>query len=384
MLLLVEDDDVDARRVVRLLRKRLQSLEIVRVTTVADALAAAKECRPAVILADLTLPDAQKLDAVRALIDVAPNTPLIVQSGRNDSKTPVEALSLGAEDYLVKDELTPDGLFRSLRYAITRHQLRVDLETALVDLKATNADLEEMLAVFAHDLRGPIRKARLLSGRIVSGSPTPDAGISQMQGMMDAALCQVDELVRTMLDYESLRRIEVAREPVDVAVVVADSVEMLQAELDAAGGTCRCLVSHDLVAAATPELLTQVFVHLLSNSIKFRRQDLPPAITVSGEAVGGRLMLAVSDNGRGIPEGQGHRATQVMQRLHPDEASGHGFGLAICRRIVEGLGGELRVQAGSEGGTTVLVDLPEGRSRSASSGRLVRRRHRAATNRDAT
>lgn len=79
--------------------------------------------RPACVLLDLGLPDAHGLAALSAIVETAPDIPVIVLTGRRDNAG-TEALAAGAEDYLVKDVLTADLLERSVRYAIERKRAR--------------------------------------------------------------------------------------------------------------------------------------------------------------------------------------------------------------------------------------------------------------------
>jgi len=118
-ILLVEDDHGDAVLVQACLADAGVGEELVTWTrTFADAIAALAD-EPGCILLDLGLPDAAGLPAVRALVTAAGNTPVIVLTGRLE-RDGAEALAAGAQDYLVKDTLSGEGLQRSIRYAVER------------------------------------------------------------------------------------------------------------------------------------------------------------------------------------------------------------------------------------------------------------------------
>lgn len=80
-----------------------------------------------IILLDLGLPDAQGMDAVRRAHAAAPRVPLVVLTGLDDEAVAAQALQEGAQDYLVKGQLLPVGLFRALRYAVERKSMEAAL-----------------------------------------------------------------------------------------------------------------------------------------------------------------------------------------------------------------------------------------------------------------
>ncbi len=133
-LLLVEDNPGDARLVREMLTatERWSVRHVDRLAAAIDALSeqpagavllelGARAEQPArVVLLDLGLPDSQGLDTVRRMAAAAPDMPLVVLTGQNDPELGRQALRAGAQDYLAKDEMTPRGVIRAIRYAIER------------------------------------------------------------------------------------------------------------------------------------------------------------------------------------------------------------------------------------------------------------------------
>ncbi len=123
-VLLVEDDEGDALLVRECLRDAgLEEDDLTWCRTVAEGVEALAE-RPSCVLLDLGLPDAQGLEALHTVVAQVTTTPVIVLTGRHD-RTGVEAVAAGAQDYLIKDDLTPELLDRTIRYAVHRRQAQV-------------------------------------------------------------------------------------------------------------------------------------------------------------------------------------------------------------------------------------------------------------------
>lgn len=96
-----------------------------------------------VVLLDLTLPDSQGTDTVLATCGVAPSLPVVVLTNRDDDAHALEALSNGAQDYLIKGQIDPDLLTRCFRYAIKRKGAETELIDAQDELRVRIAELEE-------------------------------------------------------------------------------------------------------------------------------------------------------------------------------------------------------------------------------------------------
>ena len=144
-------------------------------------------------------------------------------------------------------------------------------------------------------------------------------------------------------------------EPVDLDVVLENAVEDLQLKI----------VERDaeITADSLPRVegdggqLRQVFQNLLSNAIEY--SDEPPRIDVSVERRDARCVVSVSDEGIGIDPADADRIFEVFQRLHHrEEHPGTGIGLALCQRIVERHGGEIRVDSEPGEGSTFSFTLP--------------------------
>lgn len=122
-VLLLEDDDIDAEGVRRALAASSDTrYTLFRADTLAHALDALRTQTFGVVLSDLSLPDSKGVCTVASINESAPQTPIVVLSGQADESVALEAVKVGAQDYLLKGQLETTSLRRAIRYAIQRKQ----------------------------------------------------------------------------------------------------------------------------------------------------------------------------------------------------------------------------------------------------------------------
>lgn len=146
-VLLVEDNAAEARLLQEILKSTvLQSFQLVPVQRMREAIASLRAEHFDIALLDLTLPDSTGLASLDAIIREAPSLPIVVLTNTNDDDLAIDAVRHGAQDYLVKRQVNPDLLIRSMRYAIERKQaaeaLREANEILEQRVQARTAELE--------------------------------------------------------------------------------------------------------------------------------------------------------------------------------------------------------------------------------------------------
>jgi DNA-binding response OmpR family regulator len=162
-ILLVEDDEIFAELTVVILAESGFSADRTFIVgSIADASYVLRSGAVDLILADLSLPDAYGLDVVRSCRELAPDLPIVVLTACRDVDVALEALTAGAQDYLVKGEFNDEDLMRAIRYSMARSRgeaaLRATmraLEESNRQLGESNGQLEQYASIASHDLRSP-------------------------------------------------------------------------------------------------------------------------------------------------------------------------------------------------------------------------------------
>lgn len=134
-ILLIEDNPGDARLIRESLRETGRGTVLVHVETMKDAEKEINNGRFDVLLLDLSLPDTRGLNTVAAANAVAPNIPIVVLTGLDDETLALEAVRIGAQDYLIKGQTLGPLLMRAMTYAIERQRLTLELKEALATVK---------------------------------------------------------------------------------------------------------------------------------------------------------------------------------------------------------------------------------------------------------
>jgi PAS domain S-box-containing protein len=235
-----------------------------------------------------------------------------------------------------------------------------NLEKTMVELKRSNDELEQFAYVASHDLQEPLRMvasytqliAQRYKGRLDSDADEFIAyavdGCKRMQG-----------LIQDLLSYSRAGASGGTLQETSCERALARAVRNLQATAEESAA----VVTHDVLPTIVTDetQLVQVFQNLVGNAIKYRGRE-PPAIHVSASReAGDEWIFSVRDNGLGIEPQYFDRIFILFQRLHGQgEYEGTGIGLAMCKKIVDRLGGRIWVESQLTKGSNFYFALPAG------------------------
>lgn len=219
------------------------------------------------------------------------------------------------------------------------------------ELARSNQDLEQFAYVASHDLQEPLRAVagslQLLQRRYQGQL---DERADEFIGHAVDGAIRMQALIEDLLAYSRVGRSEDAREPTDCAQVLDQVLKSLSVVIEETGAQIYRAALPTVLAH--PSQLTLVFQNLIGNAIKFRHEDRPARIGVGARRQGDMWVIWVEDNGIGIDPRYFERIFLVFQRLHTrTEYPGTGIGLAMCKRIIERLGGHIWVESAPGNGT---------------------------------
>jgi len=245
-----------------------------------------------------------------------------------------------------------------------RRQLEAHAMELEQRVRERTARLEESLAEFeafsyslSHDMRAPLRAIQSLTEVVVTdyGDRIPE-GVAYLRKVIFAAN-RLDRLIRDVLSFARISRSDIALQRVDVESLVQDIVAE-RPELQP--GNAEILVASPLAPVIGHDAsLTQCLSNLLDNAVKFVAPGVKPIVNVFTERVGDKVRIGVRDNGIGIDPHGKKRLFDLFARVAPRGSyEGTGVGLAIVRKAVSRMHGQIGVESSLGLGSTFWIELP--------------------------
>jgi signal transduction histidine kinase len=220
------------------------------------------------------------------------------------------------------------------------------------DLAQSNLRLEEFAYNAAHDLREPLRTISLFTSLLAQETQL-DARTRQMAGFIVDGAARMSVLVEDLLSF-ARTGIPAPHKRVDLRDAVGQAVQNLAVEIGTSGAIVKV---GQLPVVSTNEIqVIRLFQNLISNAVKYRREE-PLEIDVAAERRGPDWVVRIADNGLGIAPDDQARVFLPFVRLASRDVPGTGLGLAVCSKIVEGLGGTIWVDSAPGAGSTFCFTL---------------------------
>lgn len=284
----------------------------------------------------------------------------------------IGALSVGATEantFTEEDRVIVGELANQLAIAMEQSRLREELrhyteelEQLVRDrtqqLEEANNDLEAYAYSISHDLREPLRGiqgfAQIL--REDYGDRFDEAG-QEWLALIFRAAERMESMIQGLLIYNRLNRFNINLQPLNLNSVLSDALSQLELQIQQTGA--QVTVEEPLLEGIGHyPTMVQVMTNLLTNAIKFVTPGVQPRVRVWSEQREQRVCLWVEDNGIGIALADQEGIFGVFERLHAEETyPGTGIGLAIVRRSIERMNGQIGVESEVGQGSRFWIEL---------------------------
>jgi len=250
--------------------------------------------------------------------------------------------------------------------------LNQQLMENILQLKATNEELDRFAYVASHDLQEPLRKIMIFGDRLANkyNDVLGDDAKEYLERMRKASE-RMQLLINNILDFSKFSAASQSFEQTNLNRLVDEVLSDLEIEIERK----KASISIDTLPSlwVIPGQFRQLMQNLLSNSLKFSKGDTSPVINVYAERVKGDQLganpsinpseeyckISVADNGIGFDEAYAEKIFVIFQRLHSNHLfEGTGIGLSICKKIVEKHNGTITATSIPDKGSIFSVVLP--------------------------
>ena len=374
-VLLIEDNLAEARLLKEILKgNEKKEFHLVNVSRLSEAISLLQQTNFDVILLDLTLPDSQGLESLAPLLITAPKLPIVVLTNTNDDNLALAALRQGAQDYLIKREVSLEILTRSLCYAIERKQMEEALRESNEALKMSviertnqlekaqelNQLKTEFVSMLSHDFRNPLNKILLSAGLLEESRDrlTKDQQVSYFR-MIRSAIKDMDQLLTEVLligradsgrlycQFDLVDLLDYCQKLVESFTVKPEPQLAIIFQVE--GSLERGLWDINLIK--------HILTNLLGNALKYSPQGNPVEFKIIVESE--QVVFKIVDRGIGIPSKDKENLFKPFYRgSNVDNIQGTGLGLAIVGRCVEAHKGQIHLESEEGKGTKITVILP--------------------------
>lgn len=337
-----------------------------------EGLAKVRQAPPGVVLLDVMMPDISGIELLQMIRDHDPDTVCIIITGYATVELAVEAMKLGAYDFIAKP-FSDDNLLLAVNKAVEKRHLtrearrlqEIEREAQrLAQEKAMLEELDQVKSAFmrrvAHELRAPVGAIESLLQSVLEGY-----GSRETQRLMQQRAAQRSRellaLIEDLLNLSRLKdvKIESRKKPVFLEEVLREVLSLHAAQAEEGGITLKVACADCPSVMADPAHISQLWTNLVSNAIKYtpRGGRVTVRLAPEGESIVGQ----VEDTGIGIAEADLPHLFEEFYRT--DEAKafaqhGTGLGLSIAKQVLDEYGGEVSVESELGRGTCFTFRLP--------------------------
>lgn len=278
--------------------------------------------------------------------------------------------------------LDPENPSKGELFALTditaRKQAERARENLLRELRAKNEELQSIVFVASHDLRGPlvniegfageIRRALEELNALLKQTALPadiserledllEKEIGESLHFISAGTAKMDSLLSGLLRLSRVGTATIRIEPLRMNALLQMVLGAMRYEIRRLGAQIHMDSLPDCLG--DPVQVNQIFSNLIDNALKYSRPEEPARVWISGRTEGNEVIYTVRDNGVGISPEHYEKIFEIFHRLNPDgPQKGEGLGLTIVRRILDRLDGRIWVESEAGCGASFFVALP--------------------------
>ena len=250
--------------------------------------------------------------------------------------------------------------------------LNAQLVKNVLHLKAVNEELDQFAYVASHDLQEPLRKIQVFCDKILLNN-NHDENTEKYFKKIIGSSKRMQSLINDLLSFSRHSMGDTDFKKTDLNSVLLEVKNDLDIQIEKS----KAVIHINKLPAiwGIPSLVKQLFSNLVSNAIKFKKENTAPVVNISAEMmkpgeingltkndtdINKYSIIKVADNGIGFDEQYAGEIFRVFKRLHSyHEFEGSGVGLSICKKIIEKHNGFISAESEPGNGSVFTIGFPE-------------------------
>jgi len=345
--ILIVDDAIDT---VELLRKRFHSegYDTAEAYDGEEALKRVEEYNPDLIVLDVMMPKIDGYEVCRRLKtdENKKYIPVLMLTAKGEIESKVKGLEIGADDYLAKpfDYKELSARVKSLLTIKSARETLVEEEKSVA--------LDKMMDEVAHEIRNPLVSIGGFSKRVYDRLPENDPNKKYLEMIMDE-VSKLENMVKLLIELKTMTVCYLGN--TDINEVITEALASYEDEFASNGIVVKTQLLNNLpFISGDKEQLKIAVSNLIKNSIE-AMQESPKILTIATSVSDGRMIIEVSDTGKGIPK---DKLKSIFHPFYTSKIYGPGLGLTFTLKIVQQHGGNISVESEPGKGTTFTIRLP--------------------------
>jgi two-component system, LuxR family, sensor kinase FixL len=307
----------------------------------------------------LTIPDLsaepkETLDQLKKVIkDELKKIPLRYIKTKSGDKIATE-ITTGV--FHIKNKSYVFAIYRDISQQIENQEA---IKRKSVELEKSNQALKDFVSIASHDLQAPLRKIVSFTSRLESEKENIGLESLEYLDRMQSTAHRMQELLNDLLLYSQVSIQTESFQITNLETILTHVLEDLNLPHHKFSDNIKIGSLPKIEANASQ--MRQLFQNLISNSIKFQKNEIPLQLEIQGKQIENKIwQIFVRDQGIGFDEKNLNRIFRPFERLHGiNEYEGTGMGLAICKNIVEGHRGTITAESQPGHGACFIITLPE-------------------------
>jgi len=345
--ILIVDDAIDT---VELLKKRFHSegYDTAEAYDGEEALKRVDEYSPDLIVLDVMMPKIDGYEVCHRLKtdENRKYIPVLMLTAKGEIESKVKGLEIGADDYLAKpfDYKELSARVKSLLTIKSAREKLVEEEKSVA--------LDKMMDEVAHEIRNPLVSIGGFSKRVYDRLPENDPNKKYLEMIMDE-VSKLENMVKLLIELKTMTVCYLGN--TDINEVITEALASYEDEFASNGIVVKTRLLNNLpFISGDKEQLKIAVSNLIKNSIE-AMQESPKILTITTSVSDGRMIIEVTDTGKGIPK---DKLKSIFHPFYTSKIYGPGLGLTFTLKIVQQHGGNISVESEPGKGTTFTIRLP--------------------------